>query len=435
MFSINDFYKQCNDANAIDKNELIDYIKQFKKVIIWGAAGLGAANGRFLLKNGIANIIYWDKRSHEIKECNNIEVQQPFSENDTQKDDCLVIYSIPNHVIMSGLLTELKNQGYDNVIRGDIFYSGLVCHVTPDRKPSVKECWLKDECRPVICEKARTILKNITPQKLGDERIDLTYNCFIINSVCNLNCSHCVQYINNYPPAKKNHIDYKTICADIDSFFDVVDSVNVVSVMGGETFSHPDLDKIIKKFSEIPNFNFVSFPTNGLYPIREKDMAAFKDRRMVIAFGYYLHVATDKQKEVYKKNIELAKKYNVPFTESRYLPTWVIPAKIYRRSYATEEYMTARKQQCLMPPRNLQVREGKVHVCDRSVALHAMGHVDYPEDYFNLEEQKKLSLLERRTNFRDFINRKFYYTCGHCDNAEGIAPSALQGRINVFSAE
>lgn len=83
-----------------------------------------------------------------------------------------------------------------------------------------------------------------------------------------------------------------------------------------------------------------------------------------------------------------------------------------------------------MPPRNLQIRDGKIHVCDRGVALYAMGVADYPEDYFDLTKENVLE--KKRELFREFVNRPFYYTCGHCGSAYGTAPSALQGKIDVF---
>jgi hypothetical protein len=60
-----------------------------------------------------------------------------------------------------------------------------------------------------------------------------------------------------------------------------------------------------------------------------------------------------------------------------------------------------------------------------------MGIADYPEDCFDLTATGTLE--ERRNAFREFVNRPFYYTCGHCEKGGyGDAPSALQGKIDVF---
>lgn len=125
------------------------------------------------------------------------------------------------------------------------------------------------------------------------------------------------------------------------------------------------------------------------------------------------------------------KSYGIAYTESKHLPTWIRVSGIYKRN-DPEEVLIQKKQRCLMPPRNLQIRDGKVHTCDRGVAIYSMGVADYPTDYFDLHMDKPL--CKKRKLFREFVDRPFYYTCDHCGAEEGIqeAPSAIQGRFDVF---
>ena len=420
MFDLETFYEECNSGEKVDLKGIREYINSFDRVIIWGAAGLGQAIGRLLEAWGVSEIIYWDQRCEEIGPVGNRRIEKPFK-TEYDRNKTLVMYSIPNHVIMSTLMKDLREKGYLYVIRGDIFYSGTICPYCNGDRPSSKCCWMKDECRSVICKRLQSITKNRSKTEKPGERI-----------VCNLNCMHCVQYINNYPKDRMINIPTEAICRDIDLWLELIDSVGTISVMGGETFVHPDIAKIAKKFSEHENFGFVSFPTNGLYPIKPEQLEGIEDERIVIAFGAYQHVANEKQLEIYRSNIELVKSYGISYTESRHLPTWVVPSGIYKSS-DDEEYMRNKKERCLMPPRNLQIRDGKVHTCDRGVALYAMGVVDYPTDYYQLQEE--YSLAERRENFRRFVNSPFYYTCGHCGTGFGEAPSAIQGKLNAFSSE
>lgn len=428
MFDLKQFYQQCESGETVDSQYIVEYIKMFETIIIWGAAGLGQAIGKFLEQQSVQNIIYWDQRYQEIDPICGRKIEEPFF-REYDKDTTLVVYSIPNHVIMKSLLKNLDGQGYKNVIRGDVFYSGVLCPYCNGDLPSADRCWMKGECRSVICKRLQTITKYREKIEKPGKRIDLTYNCFIINSICNLNCTHCVQFINNYPVDKRLNIATDVICRDIDLWFELIDSVGTISVMGGETFMHPDIARIANKFAEHDNFGFVSFPTNGLYPIEPKQLEGIEDPRIVIAFGAYQHIASQQQLEIYEKNIELVKSYGIAYTESRHLPTWIIPSGLYKENDDIE-YMTTKKQNCSMPPRNLQIRDGKVHVCDRGVALYAMGIVDYPEDYFDMTQ--KNTLEKKRNLFREFVDRPFYYTCSHCGSSYGTAPSALQGKMNVF---
>lgn len=428
MFDVEQFYMKCSSGEKVNDRDIREYVKSFERVVIWGSAGLGKAIGRLLEKWQAKEIVYWDQRYREIGPINGRRIESPFA-LDYDRDNTLVLYSIPNHVIMGGLMKELTDHGYYNIIRGDIFYSGLICPYKNGDFPSARQCWMKNECRSVICKRLQHIVMSRNEETKPGERIDLTYNCFIINSMCNLNCTHCVQYINNYPAKQRVNIATENICRDIDLWLELVDSVGTISVMGGETFMHPDIAVIAKKFSEHSNFGFVSFPTNGLYPISPSQLEGIEDPRIVIAFGYYKHVANSKQLEIYEKNVELVKSYGISYTESRYLPSWVVPSGIYQHS-TDETYMTEKKRNCLMPPRNLQIRDGKIHTCDRGVTLYAAGIADYPEDYYILDQ--KGTLAERRQKFRDFVDKPFYFTCGHCGNPYGDVPSALQGAIDVM---
>lgn len=433
MFDLNEFYRACESAEKVNTDGVKEYIKSFETVIIWGSAGLGQSIGKVLEAWGVANLVYWDMRCDEIGPIGNRKIEKPFS-SQYNRETALIMYSIPNHVIMKTLMGELDQNGYKNVIRGDIFYSGVICPYCNGDMPSAMRCWQKNECRSVICRRLENITRNRAKELKPGDPINLTYNCFIINSMCNLSCTHCVQYINNYPLDKRGNVKTENILRDIDSWLGLIDSVGTISVMGGETFMHPDIAAIAKRFSMHDNFGFVSFPTNGLFPIKPEQLEGIEDPRIVIAFGSYQHVANEKQLEIYEKNIELVKKYNIAYTESRHLPTWVVPSGLYRAT-DDKEYMASRKNNCTMPPRNLQIRDGKIYTCDRCVALHTMGVVDYPSDYYVLQQEG--TLAERRQNFRDYVNREYYETCGHCGYypERVLAPSALQGKMDVFSED
>lgn len=431
MFDIEAFYRDCESGEKVCTDKVKSYVNSFETVIVWGSAGLGQAVGKVLESYDVVNLIYWDMRCDEIGPIGNRKMEKPF-ESEYNRENTLIFYCIPNHVIMKSLMNELKANGYGHIIRGDIFYSGTICPYCNGDKPSAVRCWMKNECRSVICKRLEMITQNRSQIVKPGEPINLTYNCFIINSMCNLNCTHCVQYINNYPLDKRYNVKTENILRDIDDWLELVDSVGTISVMGGETFMHPDIALIAKRFSMHENFGFVSFPTNGLFPIKPEQLEGIEDPRIVIAFGAYQHVASEQQLEIYEKNIELVKKYSIAYTESRHLPTWIVPSGLYR---ATDdvEYMTQRKQNCVMPPRNLQIKDGKIYTCDRCVSLHEMGVVDYPSDYYNLQQAG--SLEERREVFRRFVDQPYYEVCGHCGYypEQVLAPSALQGQMDVFS--
>lgn len=49
--------------------------------------------------------------------------------------------------------------------------------------------------------------------------------------------------MNEYPLEERKDIPLDRIYDDIDKFFDAMDSIGTVTVMGGEPFMHPDISK------------------------------------------------------------------------------------------------------------------------------------------------------------------------------------------------
>ena len=62
MFSLQEFYKKCATGERIDCRDVFGYIRQFRYVILRGAAAQGVALGKRLEREGISVTAYWDIR-------------------------------------------------------------------------------------------------------------------------------------------------------------------------------------------------------------------------------------------------------------------------------------------------------------------------------------------------------------------------------------
>ena len=431
MFNKEEFYKVCNSGEPVDCTDAYRYIRSFDGVIIWGGSFLGAAVGRELLKNKINVIKYWDVRKDELISVNGIAVEKPF-EREYDRNKVLIIFAIGNHTIMTPLTIELEEHNYE-YLRGDIFFSGAICKYKNGMMLTTKGCWESQECRPLVCERAASIIRHQNFIEKPGDRIDFTYIAFIVNSICNLKCKYCFQYISNYPDWAKNNVPLEVLCKDADSFMETIDSTGAITVMGGETFLHPDIGEFLEHLCKWKNFGFISVASNGLVPIKEKQLEKMYDKRIAVNFGSYLHVATEREKENYYKNIELVKSFGITYTESVKLPRWTIPSTMYKLD-VDDEYKIKRKQECVMPPRDLQIKNGKVHVCDTALAMYNMGVADHPRDYMDLNVPRTLE--EKRDELRRLINEPYYDVCGFC-NACGkdAGEGGTQGEWDIFTPE
>lgn len=432
MFDIEKYYELAHSGEKLteqENSELLEYIKSYKHVVLWGGSFLGRAVGKFLIEQGVNIENYWDIRHEELKDVNGIDVIAPYSTQD--KENTLVIVCIANNVIISNLLNKLKLENYNNVIRGEFLYEGAICPFDKSTGINAKRCSRTMECRQVYCKRVGNIVKgnNIDNTK---PRIDLTSVTLVINSVCSLKCKFCTSYMNEYPVDKRKNIPFERISKDIDAFFDTVDSVGTITVMGGEPFLHPDLSKIIEKLCEKKNFGLISIATSGTAPINDEQIKGLYDKRVNVSFSNYSNSISEKQKEMYYKNIEKLDKAGVCYTAGLFSPEWIIPSTLYKKN-CDESAKIKRRSTCI---NYYQIKNGKVFPCDFATAINNLGIADYKSDYIDLTEE--ISTEERKKIMIDYLNRPYYESCAHHirgaeDNIKGVGmteKAAVQGYID-----
>lgn len=430
MFSDADlerFYREAASSQSVDAGPVLEHIRSFQTVILWGAANFGAQVGAFLAKQGIRVETYWDVRASELQEVNGLPVVPPFTgEHDPEKT--LVILCITNNVIKLNLWNQLRKRGYRNAIKGDLFFMGAICPFSEKTGVRASVCVDPLACRFVCCERLASIVAQRTKEsslalKPGDS-IHLTYICILVNSICSLNCKYCVQFINNYPKHLRKNIPTQRVCDDIRSLLGAVDSIGGVSIMGGETFIHPEIHLIAKALSEQENFGLASFPTSGTVRMDPRKLEYFRDSRLSINFGNYTRILTERQKDLFWTNVELVKSMGLSHTVGNPMLKWLKPSTMYSLGNSPDE-MRKKKEACLMPPRNMQAKNGRLHPCDLGVALNNIGIMDVEEDYVDIAGTSDLMSL--REKIRAFIDRPYYLSCGYCNGYPDMCEAMMQG--------
>ena len=417
-FDLNAFYTQALDPESHpDPTAILDYINSFVHVIVYGAANFGSEIGAYLLKNGVGITAYWDERYKEITELHGSTVRKPFS-GKFIPEETLVILAINNNVLKAPLYQRTVDSGY-TCLKGEYLYMGVLCPFTKETGVSAKKCIDPLSCRFICCERLGAIVAERTEPKPGP-RIDLTYVCVLVNSLCTLDCKYCVQYINNYPKDRQVNIPTERVCADIKTWLAAVDSIGGVSVMGGETFAHPEIHLIADALSACENFGLASFPTSGTVPLIPWKLEHFRDPRLSINFGNYKRVLTPKQLDTFETNVEIVKSMGLSYTLGNPMEKWIKPSTLYNLQKSVGAMMHD-KARCPMPPRNLQVSNGKIYPCDLGVAIHGMGLANYDGDRLDVDAP------DLRSRLRDYIEFPFYWTCGHCDGYHETCEAMVQG--------
>lgn len=429
MFHVDEYYQLAYSGKKIteEKNkDLLEYICSFSRVVIWGGSFLGQAVGRELVNHGVEISTYWDVRAEELQQVNQIKVSPPFpADMDIDKQDVLVVLCIGNTAIMPNLLRRLQENGYRNVLRGDLLFMGLGCKFNKETGINGEVCNGAMTCRSMFCRKLHNIVRQ-THKKGGIFLDNLT---IMITTKCSLGCKYCVAYMNSYPNERKYHVPYEQICEDIDHIFAAVDAIGAITIQGGEPFLHPDIDRIIKKLLEKKNFGIVSVATNGIFKIEKEKLEAFRDSRLNVAFSGYYGALQEPQMNQFYHNIDLLKEEKVPYTVGVQMSEWIIPPTLWNRHYS-EEIMTAKKAACQPPERCMQIHNGRLYPCLYSMSLHGAGVADYPADYIDLNQDQLSEEIKK------FMERPYYHSCGHCGGGGGSTNMAgEQGEYDFITPQ
>lgn len=416
-FNLASYYQKAFSGEIVDNTEFLTYIKGFKYVILWGASFQGKAIGRKLIKEGIRINCYWDIRYKELEFVNGIKVCEPFTADELE--NTLVIVCIGNRVIVKRLMGALQRKGFSHIIPGDYLYMGLLCPFNKDTGINARQCSTTMECRQVYCHRLGNIIKTMDTT---DPPLHLTSITLVINQTCSLRCKYCTSYMNEYPIKERINFPLERICKDIDVFFDAVDTVGTITVMGGEPFMHPDISEIIGHLCTKKNFGLISIATSGTYPIKEEQLEKLHDKRVNVSFSNYTQSINEKQKELFYENIRRVKASGVCYTAGLFSPEWIKPSTLYNLDMSDVE-KAERKKTC---EHWHQLKNGKIHPCDFANAVYSLGVADYVTDYVDLTEE--IDSQEMKEKIYHYVNRPFYETCGHhAKNNDMTAMAAEQG--------
>ena len=423
-FDVEEYYTRAKSGEVCYDKSIVPYIQSYKHVIIWGASYQGKRVGKELQAADVNIEKYWDIRYQELKSVNDIEVIEPFTSED--KENCLVIVCIGNRVIQKSLVNNMRAHGYQNYILGDYLYMGMICPFSKETGVNARMCSGTMECRYVYCHRIEGILsRNFEGVK---EPIFLPSITLVINQRCSLKCKYCTSYMNEYALHEKVDFSLEQICHDIDVFFDTVDNVGTITVMGGEPFMHPDISQIISHLCTKKNFGIISIATSGTYPIKPEQLEGLHDKRVNVSFSNYTQSITENQKNMFYKNIDVVKESGVNYTVGLFSPEWIVPPTLVNKNY-TDEEATKKKSICTHWH---QIKNGKVHPCDFANSIYSLHVADYPSDYVDLN--KDCSKEELRRELRQYIDRPFYESCRHHGYADGenrrlTAMAAEQGYV------
>jgi hypothetical protein len=146
-------FSQEIHQGADGQARILEYIRAFPSIVLYGAGALGRFVVDFLLENGVEaeKISYWDARAKNLREIDGIPVCLPFSQkNDPQHT--LIIHCIKQPP--SDILQACSDHGFSHFTDGKLLHEIFACPFSIGAGETLEICKKHAQCVFCRCPRA-----------------------------------------------------------------------------------------------------------------------------------------------------------------------------------------------------------------------------------------------------------------------------------------
>ena len=252
-----------------------------------------------------------------------------------------------------------------------------------------------------------------------------------ITTYCNLKCKHCLAFIPYYD--KKFSMTIESARKILETYFQVVDSVEHFTVTGGEPLLNKDVYPILKevyKYKEQIKCS-VDFVTNGTIEIPDELLDLFElhkeETKVVLSnYGEKLSVKIDSIEEKLRQR-GISYRISKFYGENLYYDGW-IDFTDHSLKWNTLEKRDCNAQKCVhRVGKYFVIDDGELHCCSRSywrIRNHIIPKVK--GEYVPLLDES-VSIEEKRKDLIEMLQKKSSTSCaycvGLCNDAKRVKPA------------
>lgn len=249
-----------------------------------------------------------------------------------------------------------------------------------------------------------------------EEKIGLLRTGFCVSQRCTLRCKLCLAFIPYYK--KPKDVSYEEAKLILERYFELVDSVDVFTVTGGEPLLNPELYEIMKHLYTYSSqiMKTVDFVTNGTLDIPEKLLELFMEHKINtrVIMSDYGKLST-KINSNSKKLEERGITYRISNFHGNdlYFDGW-IDFRNHEKKIFTNEERDKHGEKCIHKVgKYFLINEGELHNCSRSYWRMKHGIIPQTEgEYISLLDD--LPLEKKRENLKQMYEAKSVTSCGYC---------------------
>jgi organic radical activating enzyme len=250
------------------------------------------------------------------------------------------------------------------------------------------------------------------------------HNCFIITTICNLNCEFCL----NFAPyiKKQGHEDIKKLKKNIDVYFSCIDNVGLFHLSGGEPFLYPDLIEIITYIHN--NFNdkieTIGITTNGAVLPSDELCKILKEFEILVYLDNYTEVVP-RIKKTYQDVLSKFAKYNIDLIKNDEISFFKIFPPTRECCISNKTELQQKFNKCTEYNGFQQVKNEKLYSCCYSSFAQTAGLIpESSDDFFDLSDftgniENKKILTEFRLGYN---NNGYTVFCKYCNGMPNVNP-------------
>lgn len=195
------------------------------------------------------------------------------------------------------------------------------------------------------------------------KRLKATMGVLVINTICTLKCKNCITFTPYH--LRGQNYEAKNIEHEINSFFNIYESVDHFDLEGGETLLHPSLPEIIQTALQYKaQFKTLNILTNGTLLLSDKVIEACKKEPVFFIIDDYGDLSSKKEAliEQLKAN-QIEYRVDTYHGDSQYFDGWIdfgdLTFKNYSEDEVKEVFKNCRSGNCGAP----YVKNGKMYLC------------------------------------------------------------------------
>lgn len=245
------------------------------------------------------------------------------------------------------------------------------------------------------------------------EKIRIPHLGILVTTYCNLNCRNCADLI---PKRERKHYEAKAVKKDLNRILSVVEFIEEVLVIGGETILYPELTEVLSFCAQQSKIGKIIITTNGKI-VPDKDILdCLRYNKVLVRISGYPDYVVPNRKTVVKKyrdcGIDIEDFENMK---------WFSMGDFQKRRRSEKELQMV-FQTCSMKDCVSVNAEGKIFYCSRQMS--AMELPEYPEPMKNeYVDVRNTTNLGKR--LKEFYELSYISTCDFCDGISCMTSKAV----------